>query len=72
MQGKVTGPGAENTNTNFGRDNKAARNNVWHWLKTKLGKEIICVGCDAHIVHNCMQLTLDGLLFNTESFAVNM
>jgi hypothetical protein len=34
-------------NANSGRVNRATINNAW--LKTKLGKEIICVGFDVHI-----------------------
>ena len=42
---------ADNTNTNFGGANRQGRENVFFKLKENVNKNIVGVGCAAHIVH---------------------
>lgn len=63
---------ADNTNTNFGGVKRRGQNNVWRRMQASLGKEIIGIGCGAHIVHNCLQTAVDCLPFDIESFAVKV
>ena len=44
----------DNCNTNFGGVNRKGKNNVLNYLKKELGRNIVGVGCGAHIVHNCI------------------
>lgn len=45
---------ADNCNTNFGGVQRKGQNNVFFRLKNVLQKEVIGVGCPAHILHNCI------------------
>lgn len=69
---KVIALCADNTNTNFGGVNRAGKNNLFRKLQARIGKEIIGVGCGAHIVHNCLQTAVDCLPFDVECFAVKV
>ena len=42
----------DNCNTNFGGVKRKGKNNVFSYLKEELGRNIVGVGCGAHIVHN--------------------
>jgi hypothetical protein len=44
----------DNMNTNFGVINRSGSKNVFHALKHELKKELVSVGCPAHILHNCI------------------
>ena len=34
-------------------------NNVWRKLDAELERKIIGIGCEAHIIHNCLQCAVD-------------
>ena len=61
VQSKIIGLCADNTNTNFGGKKRKGMNNVWRKLQNKLGKDILGIGCAAHVVHNCLQTGVDCL-----------
>ena len=61
---------ADNTNTNFGGCRGLGKNNVWRKLEAELEREIIGIGCGAHIIHNCLPCAVDRLSINVECFAV--
>jgi hypothetical protein len=44
-----------NTNTDFGEISCSGNKNIFHALKYGLEKELVGVGCPAHILHNCIQ-----------------
>lgn len=72
LEKKVVGFCGDNCNTNFGGVNRAGTNNVFHRLKTSLGRDINGIGCGAHIVHNCVQSGIDGLPFDIEALVVKI
>ncbi|CAN8023819.1 unnamed protein product [Ixodes persulcatus] len=55
LQTKVVGLCANKTNTNFGGAKRLGQNKVWRNLQRALGRNVIGIGCGAHIVHNCLQ-----------------
>ena len=55
---KIVAYCGDNCNTNFGGVNRKGKNNVFSYLKKELGRNIVGVGCGAHIVHNCIQTQL--------------
>lgn len=69
---KVVAFGADNCMTNFGGVNRNGVNNVYSRLKKELGREIIGIGCVAHIFHNAFDSACDQLPFNIEALAVNI
>ena len=50
---KVVGLSADNTNTNFGGLLQRGTENVITKIKSELNRNIIGLGCNAHIIHNC-------------------
>ena len=58
---KVIGFCGDNCNTNFGGVKRRGQNNVYSQFKKFLGREIVGIGCGAHIVHNCIQTAVDVL-----------
>lgn len=69
---KVVAFGADNCVTNFGGVNRNGDKNVFSRLKKELGREIVGVGCVAHIIHNAFDSACDQLPFNIEALAVNI
>ncbi|GBN95378.1 hypothetical protein AVEN_144828-1 [Araneus ventricosus] len=68
LNNKVVGFCGDNCNTNFGGVKRAGQKNVFHRLKNSLGREINGIGCGAHIVHNCVQTTVDSLSIDIEAY----
>ena len=52
LPNKIVALCADNTNTNFGGVRRLDKNNVWRKLEAELEREIIGIGCGAHIIHN--------------------
>jgi hypothetical protein len=69
---KVVAFGADNCVTNFGGVNRNGENNVFHRLKKELGRNIVGIGCVAHIIHNSFDSACDQLPINIESLVVNI
>lgn len=63
---KVIGLSADNTNTNFGGLLRRGTENVITKLKTQLNRNIIGLGCNAHIVHNCAKAAFDSMPIDIE------
>jgi len=51
----------DNTNTNFGGINRKEGCNIFTNLKNNLNKELVCIGCPAHILHNSIHHGVDQL-----------
>lgn len=64
--------GGDNCNTNFGGRQRAGKNNVFAKLKTRLGKEIVGVGCSAHIIHNAVHHASNGLPVDVETIILKI
>ncbi|KAL4120168.1 hypothetical protein QTP88_012898 [Uroleucon formosanum] len=62
----------DNTNCNFGGVSRRGTNNVFHKLQGKLGKQLIGVGCAAHIIHNAIQTAADCLPIDIECIIVKI
>ncbi|CAH1099089.1 unnamed protein product [Psylliodes chrysocephalus] len=58
---KTVGYCGDNCNMNFGAD-----------YAREIGREIIGIGCGAHIVHNCLQNAVDVLPIDLESLVVKI
>lgn len=63
---------ADNANVNFGGIHRQAGRNVLTNLKNKLNKEIVGIGCSAHILHNCIQHGTDVLKIDIESLVLKL
>ncbi|ROI15880.1 hypothetical protein DPX16_3781 [Anabarilius grahami] len=55
--------------TSSNRVRRAGKGCTWRKLQLKLGREILGIGCNAHIIHNTLQTAVDCLLLDLESFA---
>ena len=63
---KIVAMSADNTNSNFGGLNRAGRVNVHTKVKTALQREVIGLGCPAHIVHNTCRTAMDTIPVDVE------
>lgn len=72
LRNKIAALCADNTNTNFGGCKRQGKNNVWRKLENILQRELVGIGCGAHILHNCLQTAVDCLPIDIESFAVKV
>ena len=63
---KIVAMSANNTNSNFGSLNRAGRVNVHTKVKTALRREVIGLGCPAHIVHNSCRTAMDTIPVDVE------
>lgn len=54
---KVIGFCGDNTNSNFGGATRKGVNNTFRKVNRFLGRELLGIGCGAHIVHNAIQST---------------
>ncbi|CAL8119834.1 unnamed protein product [Orchesella dallaii] len=64
---KLIGICADNTNTNFGGINRKGKVNVFYKLKESLGRDLVGIGCAAHIVHNSVETAADCLPLDVEA-----
>lgn len=62
----------DNTNTNFGGLKRNEGNNVFTKLKTNMNKNIVGIGCPAHILHNAIQHGADTLSIDLESIIMKV
>ncbi|XP_053277202.1 uncharacterized protein LOC128438617 isoform X2 [Pleuronectes platessa] len=66
LENKVVAFSADNTNTNFGGLNRVGRINVHTKVKNALQREVIGLGCPAHIIHNATRTAMDTLPIDVE------
>lgn len=66
LENKVVAFSADNTNTNFGGLNRLGRVNVHTKVKNALQREVIGLGCPAHIIHNTARTALDMIPLDVE------
>jgi hypothetical protein len=69
---KVVAFAGDNCPTNFGGVKRNGENNVFFRLKKELEREIVGVGCAAHIIHNAFDNACDQLPFDLEALVVNI
>lgn len=69
---KVSAFCGDNTNSNFGGAARKGSNNTYRKLNSFLGRELIGVGCGAHIVHNAIQSASDCLPIDVECIIVKI
>lgn len=62
----------DNTNCNFGGKNRKGSNNVYAKLNLSLGRQLIGIGCGAHIVHNAIKTASDCLPVDFECIVVKI
>ncbi|CAB3256295.1 unnamed protein product [Arctia plantaginis] len=62
----------DNTNCNFGGKNRKGSNNVYSKLNESLGRQLIGIGCGAHIVHNAIKTAPDCLPLDFECIIVKI
>ena len=62
----------DNTNCNFGGSSRHGKNNVYIKLNNYLGRELIGVGCNEHILHNAIKTACDCLLIDVEVIIVKI
>lgn len=72
ISGKIVAFGADNCVTNFGGVKRNGENNVFFRLKAELDRDIVGVGCVAHIMHNAFDSACDQLPINIEALSVNI
>lgn len=72
ISNKVVGFCSDNTNTNFGGSHRKGTKNVYFKLKETLNKDIIGIGCAAHIIHNAIQTAADELPVDVEAVIVKV
>lgn len=69
---KISAFGGDNTNTNFGGVARKGENNVFRKLQNKLNRQILGVGCPAHILHNSIQTGADVLSHDIQVIIVKV
>lgn len=67
LQNKCIAFGADNTNTNFGGINRRPGENIFTKLNQYLEREIIGIGCGAHISNNSIHHAMDFLNVDVDS-----
>jgi len=72
LESKIIAIGADNTNTNFGGVRRMGKNNVFYKFKEKLGRNLLGIGCSAHIVHNAMEVAAYNLPVAVEAMIVKI
>lgn len=63
---------ADNTNCNFGGKNRKGINNVYAKLNLSVGRQLIGIGCGAHIIHNAIKTAADCLPVDFECIIVKI
>ena len=62
----------DNTNCNFGGSARKGVNNIFRKLNDYVSRELIGIGCFAHIVHNAVQAASDCLPIDIEAVVVKI
>lgn len=62
----------DNTNCNFGGKNRKGSNNVYSKLNKSVGRQLLGIGCGAHIVHNAIKTAADCLPVDFECIIVKI
>jgi hypothetical protein len=72
IEEKIVCLAADNIVTNFGGVTRGGSNNVFHRLKSNYGRELLGIGCNAHIVHNAFDAACNKLDFDIEAIVVKI
>ena len=72
LRQKVVGLSADNTNTNFGGASRKGKCNVFTKLQSELPRELLGIGCSAHILNNCIKSACDRLPIDIESVLIKV
>jgi len=63
---------ADNCNTNFGGMRRAGTENVYSLLNREMQKDLIGIGCPAHIIHNAAKKGLETLSIDVQSIIMKI
>jgi hypothetical protein len=66
LEEKIISFFGDNANTNFGGIARKGKNNVFLKLKNTLKRNILGLGCCAHVIHNSIQYAADSLPIDIE------
>lgn len=70
---KLLGFCADNTNANFGGRRRSGKNNIFTKLKSNLdGRELVGIGCAAHILNNAIQTAADCVPIDVQTFIIKI
>jgi hypothetical protein len=72
IEKKIVALAADNIVTNFGGVTRGGSNNVFHHLKNNYGRDLLGIGCNAHIVHNAFDAACNKLNFDIEAIVVKI
>ncbi|KMQ89919.1 hypothetical protein RF55_10387 [Lasius niger] len=72
LSSKCVAFSGDNCNTNFGGRDRAGQSNVYAKLKGRLQKQIIGVGCPAHIINNTVHKGCDNFSIDIESIVMKI
>ncbi|CAI5780792.1 LOC100492546 [Podarcis lilfordi] len=72
LEHKVVAVSADNTNTNFGGLKKKGSNNVLTKMKEGLGKNILCLGYNAQMIHNSAHSAINSIPVDVEGLVVKI
>jgi hypothetical protein len=70
LENKVIAISGDNTNTNFGGLKRRGTNNVFCKIKEDLNRDVICLGCVAHMIHNYAHSSINTIPLDTEDLVV--
>lgn len=62
----------DNTNCNFGGAARKGQNNIFRKVNDYIGRELIGIGCFAHIVHDTVMAASDCLPVDIETVVVKL
>ena len=72
LKEKIIAYCGDNTNCNFGGSARKGVNNVYRKLNNHIGRKLIGVGCNAHIIHNAIKTACDCLPLDVEAIVVKI
>lgn len=64
--------GGDNCPTNFGGINRAGHNNVFHLMKQETERDLVGVGCPAHLLHNTARHGFDRMDMDIEALVLKI
>lgn len=72
LEEKIIALSADNTNTNFGGLKRSGKRNVFTKLKSDLGREILGIGCNAHMIHNAGHTAMAVIPVDVETLLIKV
>jgi hypothetical protein len=72
LENKVIAISGDNTNTNFGGRKLKRTNSVFCKIKEDLNRDVIGLGCVAHMIHNCAHSSINTIPLDIESLVIKI